>query len=84
LRGGSPAPRARYKSRNVLEALESAGYILWIIERLQSVFAGVAPEPRVLRNSANCPLYLLCFAVGNERGVEPALRIASHLLKKDF
>jgi three-Cys-motif partner protein len=50
-------------------------------DRLRTVFAGVAEEPRVLLNSANCPLYLLCFAVGNPRGAGPALRIANHLLK---
>jgi three-Cys-motif partner protein len=51
-------------------------------ERLKSVFAAVAEEPKVLRNSTNCPLYLLCFAVGNEQGAPVALRIANHLLKK--
>lgn len=51
-------------------------------ERLKSVFAAVAEEPKVLRNSTNCPLYLLCFAVGNEQGAPIALRIANHLLKK--
>jgi hypothetical protein len=51
-------------------------------ERLKSVFAVVAEEPKVLRNSANCPLYLLCFAVGNEKGAPIALRIANHLLKR--
>lgn len=50
--------------------------------RLKSVFVGVAEEPGVLRNSANNPLYLLCFAVGNERGRDIALRIAQHLLKE--
>jgi hypothetical protein len=50
-------------------------------DRLGQVFAGVAPEPRVLLNSANCPLYLLCFAVGNPKGAPVALRIANHLLK---
>lgn len=50
-------------------------------KRLESIFAGVA-EPGVLRNSANNPLYLLCFAVGNERGKDIALRIANHLLKE--
>lgn len=50
--------------------------------RLKSVFVGVAEEPGVLRNSANNPLYLLCFAVGNERGKDIALRIAQHLLKE--
>jgi three-Cys-motif partner protein len=49
-------------------------------ERLKSVFPAVAEEPRVLRNSANCPLYILCFAVGNEKGAPIALRIANHLL----
>jgi hypothetical protein len=51
-------------------------------DRLKEVFAGVAEEPGVLRNSANNPLYLLCFAVGNERGKDIALRIAQHLLKE--
>ncbi len=54
----------------------------YFTKRLQSVFAAVAPEPKVLRNSANCPLYLLCFAVGNENGAPIALRIANHLLTK--
>jgi len=49
---------------------------------MKGIFAGVAEEPGVLRNSANNPLYLLCFAVGNERGKDIALRIAQHLLKE--
>jgi three-Cys-motif partner protein len=49
--------------------------------RLKSVFADVAPEPKVLRNSTNCPLYLLCFAVGNDAGAPIAVRIANHLLR---
>ena len=49
--------------------------------RLAKVFAGVAKEPGVLRNSSNNPLYLLCFAVGNPRGTRIALKIAEHLLK---
>lgn len=50
--------------------------------RLRTVFAGVVDEPGVLCNSAKNPLYLLCFAVGNERGKDIALRIASYLLKE--
>jgi len=50
-------------------------------ERLRSIFAGVTDQPGVLRNSANNPLYLLCFAALNERGKDIAIRIASHLLK---
>jgi len=49
--------------------------------RLQSAFAGVVKEPGILRNSVGNPLYLLCFAAGNERGKDIAIRIASHLLK---
>jgi len=54
----------------------------YFIRRLKTVFAGVADEPKVLLNSANCPLYLLCFAVGNPKGANIALKIANHLLKK--
>jgi three-Cys-motif partner protein len=51
-------------------------------QRLESVFAGVAAQPGVLRNSRSNPLYLLCFAVGNDRGKDIALRIANHLLRE--
>lgn len=50
-------------------------------DRLKTVFAGVADKPAVLRNSANCPLYLFCFAAGNAKGAPIALKIANHLLK---
>lgn len=51
-------------------------------DRLKTVFAGVADNPGVLRNSVRNPLYLLCFAVANERGKLVALQIANHLLKE--
>lgn len=54
----------------------------YFIRRLETVFAGVAHEPKVLLNSVNCPLYLLCFAVGNPNGAKIALKIANHLLRK--
>lgn len=52
--------------------------------RLSEIFAGVSPEPKVLVNSKNSPLYLLCFAVGNpnQKAMQIALRIAGHLLNK--
>jgi three-Cys-motif partner protein len=50
--------------------------------RLKQVFAGVAEEPGVLWNSSKNPLYMFCFAVGNESGKNIALRIANHLLKR--
>lgn len=51
-------------------------------ERLKRIFAGVADEPRILTNSANCPLYLFCFAVSNKKGAPIALNIANHLLQR--
>lgn len=53
----------------------------YFMARLRTIFAGVADRPGVLRNSSNNPLYLLCFAVGSERGKRVAIRIANHLLK---
>ena len=50
-------------------------------DRLKSIFAGVVDQPGVLMNKVNCPLYLLCFAVGNTGGKAIALKIANHLLK---
>jgi three-Cys-motif partner protein len=50
-------------------------------DRLKTAFAGVAEKPGVLRNSANCPLYLFCFAAANPKGAPIALDIANHLLK---
>ena len=48
--------------------------------KLEGVFAGVAANPRILRNSRNSPLYLFMFAAGNRAGAPIALRIANHLL----
>ena len=50
-------------------------------ERLKTVFSGVSETPGILWNSRNNPLYLLCFAVGNEHAKNIALRVANHLLK---
>ncbi len=69
------------KERVVKATTESIGR--YFNSRLKEVFAGVAEHPAVLRNSANNPLYLLCFAVGNERGKNLALRIAEHVLLKE-
>jgi len=51
----------------------------YFVRRLGTIFSGVVEEPAVLCNSTNNPLYLLCFAVGNEKGKPIALRIARHL-----
>ncbi len=52
----------------------------FFIERLATIFAAVAPNPLILTNSRNNPLYLLCFAAGNPKGAQTALKIAQHIL----
>ena len=54
----------------------------YFVERLRGKFAGVVDQPGVLKNKVNNPLYLLCFAVGNQHGKNIALNIANHLLKR--
>ncbi len=61
---------------------DSAAVGAFMIERLKTAFHSVAPNPGVLLNSQNVPLYLLCFASANPRGARPAIRIADHLLKR--
>ena len=53
----------------------------YYVNRLKTVFAGVAENPLPLYNSRNNPLFMLCFAVGNPKGKDIALRIAQHILK---
>lgn len=53
----------------------------YFVKRLKSIFAGVVEKPLPLYNRNNVPLYLLCFATANPAAVQPALRIANHLLK---
>ena len=48
------------------------------LKRLGEAFAHVSPKGRILRNSRNAPLYLLCFAAGNPTGV----KIMNHIFKK--
>ena len=52
-------------------------------QRLESIFAGVAPNPYTLKNTQGAPLFLLCFAAANPHAVKPALRIAQDILKRD-
>lgn len=75
----TPALFGKDRERVVKAKMETIGD--YFVTRLKELFGGVADKPGVLRNSVNNPLYLLCFAVGNERGKDIALRIANHLLK---
>lgn len=56
----------------------------FFIERLETAFGegGVLRKPMVLRNSRNSPMYLLCFACGNPKAKQLALRIANDLVTK--
>lgn len=53
----------------------------YFVERLKTVFTGVAENPLLLFNSRNSPLYLLCFASANPKGSKTAIKIAQHILK---
>ncbi len=52
------------------------------LDRLRSVFAGVAPKPRVFMNSRHAPLFSFFFAAGNSAGAPIAVKIADYLLEK--
>ncbi len=54
----------------------------YFLDRLRSVFAGVAPNPLPLLNSKGVPIYLLCFAAGNPRGAPTAIKIARYILER--
>ena len=54
----------------------------YFVKRLKTIFAGVAEKPLTLHNAKNSPLYLLCFAAGNQKGAPIALNIADFILKR--
>jgi three-Cys-motif partner protein len=55
--------------------------MFWV-ERLKTIFAGVARNPLPLRNSRNVPIYLLSFAAANPRGSKTAVKIAQDVLSR--
>ena len=58
----------------------------YIIERLKAVFPNVAPNPRMLYNTNNSPMFLFCFAISNpdSKAFGLALRVANHILNKNW
>lgn len=54
----------------------------YFVKRLKTIFPSVAPNPLPLYNSKNVPLFLLCFAAGNEKGGPTAVKIASSILRR--
>lgn len=67
----------RYVKRASFETIAE-----YFVRRLATVFEAVAPNPLLLKNSANSPIFLLCFAAGNPAGASIAVRIAQHILGK--
>lgn len=55
----------------------------YFMRRLDSIFSGVASNPRMLLNSKNNPLYLLCFASANPKGSITAIKIAQDILRRE-
>ena len=51
----------------------------YFINRLKTIFVGVAENPLPLRNSRNIPIFLLCFAASNPKGAPTAVKIAQHI-----
>ena len=54
----------------------------FFLERLQTVFTGVARNAMPLENSRRNAMYWLCFAAGNPRGAPTAIKIADYLLSQ--
>jgi hypothetical protein len=53
----------------------------FFLKRLKTLFAQVVPNPLILANSKEVPMYLLCFAAGNPKGGPTAVKIAKDILK---
>ena len=68
------------EERGILKTASLEAIGAFFVRRLGEIFAGVAPNPLMLKNSRNVPIYLLCFAVGNPRGAPTAVNIAGYLL----
>lgn len=56
----------------------------YYIKRLKEVFSGVIENPMYLYNSTNNPIFLFCFASGNERGSKVAIKIAREIIEKEL
>ena len=55
----------------------------YICNRLSTIFADVAPNPRILYNRKNSPLFLFCFAIANDspKAIGLALKGANYILE---
>ena len=66
-----------------LEKASVDGLKEYILNRLKETFSTVAPNPALLKNAKNSPLFLLCFAMSNpgKSAIELSLKGANHILK---
>ena len=69
-------------SGNFEKTADFASIGKFFIERLETVFAKVAKNPRPLYNTRNVPIFLLCFAAANPKGAPIAVKIAQNILGK--
>lgn len=55
--------------------------LAFFLKRLNAIFEKTVEHPLILHNSKHSPMYALCFAAGNPKGVPIAVRIAAHLAR---
>lgn len=53
----------------------------YFVKRLKTIFPHVLDDPLFLYNSKNNPLFMLCFAAGNDKGGKTAVKIAADILR---
>ncbi len=54
----------------------------YFVSRMKGIFSAVADNPLPLYNIKNNPLFLLCFASGNPKGANTAIKIAQDILAR--
>jgi three-Cys-motif partner protein len=67
---------------DVVKDADFASISSFWLARLKTVFAEVALNPLLLRNSRNVPIYLLSFAAANPKGAKTAVKIAQDILSR--
>lgn len=55
----------------------------FVTDRLRQEFPAVHDKPLILKTPSGTPLFLLCFACGNQRGAKTALKIANHIISME-
>lgn len=67
---------------DVVKEASTRKFERFFLDRLRTIFTAVAPESVPLLNSRGQVMYLLCFACGNPRGADIAVRIARSVIKR--